>query len=147
MTSPRERASAVILREDQILMVQIEDQGVSWWCLPGGTIEPGETPERAVVRELREELNVQAVPRRRLYTVPMPDGTGVDYGILVDLRTDMPALGSDPMVVDWAWRSLDCAGDAWQADQVRKVLETEEIEAGEGTMRRTQHETCSHTDR
>ena len=138
---PRERASAVILREDQILMVQIEDHGRSWWCLPGGTIEPGETPERAVVRELREELNVQAMPRRRLYTVPMPDGAGVDYGILVDLRTDMPALGSDPMVVDWAWRSLDCAGDAWQADQVRKVLETEEIEAGESTIRRTQRET------
>jgi 8-oxo-dGTP pyrophosphatase MutT (NUDIX family) len=144
---PRERASAVILREDQILMVQIEDHGRSWWCLPGGTIEPGETPERAVVRELREELNVQAMPRRRLYTVPMPDGAGVDYGILVDLRTDMPALGSDPMVVDWAWRSLDCAGDAWQVDQVRKALEAGDIEPSEGTIRRTYHGTCSHTDR
>jgi 8-oxo-dGTP diphosphatase len=122
MTMSRERASAVILREDQILMVQIEDGDRSWWCLPGGTIEPGETPEQAAVRELREELNLQVVPRRRLYAAPMPDRAGMDYGILVDLRTDTPALGSDPMVVDWAWRSLDRAGDAWQVDQVRKAL-------------------------
>jgi aminoglycoside 6'-N-acetyltransferase I len=123
MTMPRERASAVILREGRILMVQIEDRGRSWWCLPGGTIEPGESPEGAVVRELREELNLQVVPHRRLYVVPTPDGTGVDYGILVDLRTDAPALGSDPMVVNWAWRSLDCAAGSWQVDQVRRVLE------------------------
>jgi ADP-ribose pyrophosphatase YjhB (NUDIX family) len=122
MTRPRARASAVVLRDGQILMVQIEDQGVSWWCLPGGTIEPGETTEQAVVRELREELNVEVVPRRRLYAAPLPDEAGTDYGILVDLHTDTPTLGIDPMVVDWAWRPLHQVDDSWQVDEVRKTL-------------------------
>lgn len=36
------------------------------WELPGGKVEPGESDEAALVREMREELAVEVLPGRRL---------------------------------------------------------------------------------
>ena len=54
-------AAAVLLRADGRLLLAKRPEGKSMaglWELPGGKIEASETPEAALIREMREELNV-----------------------------------------------------------------------------------------
>lgn len=46
---------------DRVLLVRFWDGDRSWWCTPGGGIEPGETDEEAARREIREELGSESV--------------------------------------------------------------------------------------
>ena len=39
------------------------------WEFPGGKVEPGETPEEAIVREIREELGATVRPEKLVTTV------------------------------------------------------------------------------
>jgi 8-oxo-dGTP diphosphatase len=55
-------AAGLILRGDEVLICQRRaDQPMALkWEFPGGKIEPGETPEEALARELDEELGIRA---------------------------------------------------------------------------------------
>ena len=60
---------------DKIALVQIENRkvllalnkGSDKWYLPGGSREPGETDEETLIREIKEELNVDIIPETLNY--------------------------------------------------------------------------------
>lgn len=67
----------VILRQDSFLVIRR-----SRWvtapgklCFPGGRIEPGESEQQALIREMREEIALDVQPLHRLWRSETPWGT------------------------------------------------------------------------
>ena len=54
----RNRSVAFVIRNGKILVEKLCYFGRTFYSIPGGGIEDGETPEQAVIRELKEECGL-----------------------------------------------------------------------------------------
>jgi A/G-specific adenine glycosylase len=66
-----EVSAAVILRRNKTFIQQRLFDGMmgGLWEFPGGKLQPDETPEEGLLREIREELGVDVVIREKLMTI------------------------------------------------------------------------------
>jgi ADP-ribose pyrophosphatase YjhB (NUDIX family) len=90
-----------------LLILRGHDPGRGLWSIPGGRIEPGETPEQAVVREVREEtgLAVRCGPLLGSAELPGLAGAVVDIrdyrAYLLADSAPIPTAGDDAADVRW----------------------------------------------
>ena len=63
------RHQAAIVQDHNILLLRVDDhdQATSYWLLPGGGSEDGESGEECVCREVREEAGVDVTVSRTLF--------------------------------------------------------------------------------
>jgi ADP-ribose pyrophosphatase YjhB (NUDIX family) len=91
--------------QGRLLVIQRgHDPGAGLWSIPGGRIEPGETDEQALVRELLEETNLQVMVGKLVGRVwrEGPGGTVIDirdYAATVAAGTLRP--GDDAADARW----------------------------------------------
>jgi len=102
---PQLCVGAVVVSDGRLLMVQRgRDPGAGQWSVPGGRVEPGETPRQAVARELAEETGVRAECEALLGSVERrgPDHHFVilDYRMRV-VSSEEPVAGDDAAEVAW----------------------------------------------
>ncbi|MBA2529624.1 MAG: NUDIX domain-containing protein [Euzebyales bacterium] len=101
----RQRVKAVIIREDRVLMLRERARsatglhdGPEYWTLPGGGVEPGETCEQAVAREVLEEVGLRVTATE--YTTELPYPSGAAACFRVEVADGEPTLGVDPLECD-----------------------------------------------
>jgi 8-oxo-dGTP diphosphatase len=84
-------AAAVICQEGMVLITRRApgEKLAGMWEFPGGKLEPGETPQTCIVRELREELGVESVASEILTTsvFTYPGGAIELIAVTVALRS------------------------------------------------------------
>lgn len=109
----RSRSVAIVVRDGKILMEKVFCFGRFFYTLPGGGIEPGETPEMAAIRELREECGLDGTIVRPLAVQYKHEGSA-EYSFEVSIPEEQsPILGYDPeepadcqSIKEVCWRSL-----------------------------------------
>lgn len=72
-----ERARAIIISSDKILLINRIKENDSYWVIPGGGVERGESREQAVERECLEELGIK-VQVEKLFLRRISDKPGME---------------------------------------------------------------------
>ncbi|MEG3616806.1 NUDIX hydrolase [Isoptericola haloaureus] len=134
----RVAAYAVIISDGQVLLPHWSDRRRSGWTLPGGGIDPGEHPEDAAVREVREEtgygveldglLGVDSIVVPPEHLIGFDDDADVDplHGIRVVYRARIVGgsltVEQDGSTDDVAWHPLEAVPHLPRVELVDRAL-------------------------
>lgn len=109
-SDPRVRVAAIILVDDRLLLVRQAKTACPYHLLPGGGVEPGETLEEALLREVAEEtgLLVRLVRPMFISDTLAPDGSRhlVNLTFLCEVAAAASVPPAEPAVLglDYAER-------------------------------------------
>lgn len=130
---PRTAARVVLIDPvDAFLLIKSHDPSLDdspvWWHVPGGGLDPGETPEQGAIREIAEEVGVRLdavgppvgtrttrftfggrrfVQQESFFVVRLPERVEVDSAAWTDLEKRA--------TLDWRW---------WTVEEVAATTET-----------------------
>lgn len=75
------RAGLILIKEDEVALIERYRGGQHYFILPGGQIEENESPTEAVVREALEELGLDVIPEKLVAMVTFFDSPQYYYQV------------------------------------------------------------------
>ena len=61
------RAAGIVIKDNRLLLMWRRNNAKEYYVFPGGGVEPTETIEEAVIREIKEETSIDVAIKRLLY--------------------------------------------------------------------------------
>lgn len=86
---------AIIIRNNQLLVMERQKGGNHYYTLVGGGIEKGETKEQALIREVKEETNLDIKYYKHVFTEQQGGFFGTQYIFLCRDVVGDPSLQDD----------------------------------------------------
>ena len=114
----RDSAFAIILHSRHVLLVKPSDKNN--WQLPGGRIEPGETPVDAVIREVKEETGLRALVGRLTGRYRREDGSVVR---VYAARARGKLAGAREEILEQRWVRIREAKEMVSQNTRRRLIE------------------------
>lgn len=91
----RKASRAVVVKDNNLLVMHRNKFGHEYYALVGGGIDLGETPEQALHRELQEESGITVTNPQLAIIEDAGDMYGIQYIYLCDYVSGEPALDSN----------------------------------------------------
>lgn len=86
---------AIIIRDDKLLVVNRYNHGEHYYALVGGSLDPGETKEQALVREIEEETGLNVIDFQHVFTEDLGEKYGMQYVFLCQDPGGEPVLSPE----------------------------------------------------
>ncbi len=123
---PRVRVAAICVRDDALLLVRHVKDGKTYWLLPGGGVDYGETLVEALRREVMEETNLDIAPRDAVIITDSirPDGGRhiLNVCFTADVQGGALERGDDERLAEVRFLPVAEIGDLALYPDLRDVL-------------------------
>jgi mutator protein MutT len=118
---PPNAASVALIDRDKVLLIQrARKPYFGMWSLPGGRLEPGETPEQAAEREILEEVGLSVWRLHPIRRMLLGEGRFV-LQVYATEAFEGEIVASDE-VSAWRWARLEEIGGMYTTPDLGEVV-------------------------
>ena len=127
------RCSAVIIRGGKILLIRRIKPDEEYYVFPGGGVEEGESFEEAMIREIKEELNLTAAIDRELFRLNDAERGENRFFLIRDFQGELKLGGPEAerasernqFIPEWMEaRRIAEAGNVYPEEAAKKLSES-----------------------